>query len=173
MVPEPEDEAAAFTRPMNAAIDPSRPPRRRPGPRKSRGFPTGAPTRDRPPRPGIPPPPPADAAVVEFHPSREVPRERRTFPRVELFVNFVIQQVDEWGAVLQEELTVADNVGRGGARVMTTLAFGEGSVILLQEAGGGFATRAEVRGITQIQPGACRLHLRFIDREAPERLLRQ
>ena len=114
-----------------------------------------------------------DAPTVEFHPSREVPHDRRSFPRMELFVNFTIQQVDEWGAVLQEELTVADNVGRGGARVMTTLVFGEGSVILLQEAGGGFATRAEVRGITRIQPGTDRLHLRFVDREAPERLLRQ
>jgi hypothetical protein len=110
---------------------------------------------------------------VEFHPSREVPQDRRSCPRVELFVNFTIQQVDEWGAVLQEELTVADNVGKGGARVMTTLAFSEGSVILLQEAGGGFATRAEVRGITRVQPGTDRLHLRFVDREAPERLLRQ
>ena len=125
------------------------------------------------PRPGVPPPPLADAPAVEFHPSREVPQDRRSFPRVELFVNFTIQQVDEWGAVLQEELTVADNVGKGGARVMTTLGFSEGSVILLQEAGGGFATRAEVRGITRVQPGTDRLHLRFVDREAPERLLRQ
>ncbi len=110
---------------------------------------------------------------MEFHPSREVPQDRREGPRVELFVNFTIQQVDEWGAVLQEELTVADNVSRGGTRVMTTLRFQVGDVILLQEAGGGFATRAEVRGITQSHPAAERLHLQFIDREAPERLLRQ
>jgi hypothetical protein len=92
---------------------------------------------------------------------------------VEIFVNFTIQQVDEWGAVLQEELTVADNVGPGGARVMTTLDFQEGDVILLQEAGGGFATRAEVRAVTHVQPGTGRLHLRFIDRQAPQRILRQ
>jgi hypothetical protein len=92
---------------------------------------------------------------------------------MELFLNFTLQQVDEWGAVLQEELTVADNVSRGGARVMTTLPFRTGDVILLQEAGGGFATRAEVRGITQTQPSITRLHLKFLDREAPDRLLRQ
>ena len=125
------------------------------------------------PRPGVPPAPEPTAPTVEFHPSRDVPNERRDAPRMELFVNFTIQQVDEWGAVLQEELTVADNVGRGGARVMTTLRFQVGDVILLQEAGGGFATRAEVRGVTQTHPAAERLHLRFIDREAPERLLRQ
>ena len=125
------------------------------------------------PRPGMPPAPEPAAPSVEFHPSREVPDDRRGAPRVELFVNFTIQQVDEWGAVLQEELTVADNVSRGGARVMTTLRFPVGTVILLQEAGGGFATRAEVRGVTQTHPAAERLHLKFMDREAPERLLRQ
>ena len=92
---------------------------------------------------------------------------------MQLFVNFTIQQVDEWGAVLQEELTVADNVSRGGARMMTTLSFQVGDVLLVQEAGGGFATRAEVRGVTRAQPTIERLHLRFIDRQAPDRLLRQ
>jgi hypothetical protein len=125
------------------------------------------------PRPGIPPAPGVPGPPVEFRPSRDVPRDRRGTPRVEIFVNFTIQQVDEWGAVLQEELTVADNVGPGGARVMTTLDLQEGDVILLQEAGGGFATRAEVRGITSVQPATGRLHLRFIDRQAPERILRQ
>jgi hypothetical protein len=48
-----------------------------------------------------------------------------------------------------------------------------GDVIILQEAGGGFATRAEVRGITRSQPSIDRLHLRFVDRMAPERLFRQ
>jgi hypothetical protein len=124
-------------------------------------------------RPGMPPAPEPGTPAVEFHPSRDVPHDRRDTPRVELFVNFTIQQVDEWGAVLQEELTVADNVSRGGARVMTTLKFQVGDVILLQEAGGGFATRAEIRGLTQTHPAAERLHLQFMDREAPERLLRQ
>jgi hypothetical protein len=122
---------------------------------------------------GVPPPPLPGAPAPQFLPTEEVPRDRRGSPRVQLFVNFTIQLVDEWGAVLQEELTVADNVGRGGARVMTSLAFQVGDVILLQEAGGGFATRAEVRGISRIQPAIDRLHLCFLDRHAPERLLRQ
>jgi len=123
--------------------------------------------------PAVPPPPIPSAPRDKFVPSREVPQDRRQSPRVELFLNFTLQQVDEWGAVLQEELTVADNVGRGGARVMTTLPFRVGDVILLQEAGGGFATRAEVRGVTQTQPSITRLHLKFLDREAPHRLMRQ
>jgi hypothetical protein len=124
-------------------------------------------------RAGVPPAPLPGAPTPAFQPSRDVPSDRRGAPRVELFVNFTIQLVDEWGAVLQEELTVADNVSRGGARVMTSLGFQVGEILLLQEAGGGFATRAEVRAITRVQPTVDRLHLRFLDRRAPERLLRQ
>jgi hypothetical protein len=124
-------------------------------------------------RAGVPPAPVPGAPTPEFLPTQEVPSDRRGAPRVDLFVNFTIQLVDEWGAVLQEELTVADNVARGGARVMTSLGFQVGEILLLQEAGGGFATRAEVRGITKVQPTVDRLHLRFLDRQAPERLLRQ
>jgi hypothetical protein len=98
-------------------------------------------------------------------------RERRQHPRLNLFVNFTLQQVDEWGVVLQEELTVADNVSRGGAHVMTTLDFAVGDVILIQEAGGGFATRTEVRGLGKGPDGIGRLHLKFLDRLAPDRLL--
>jgi len=125
------------------------------------------------PRPATPPPPRPSVPSVEFVPTKDVPQDRRAHPRMDVFVNFTIQQVDEWGMVLQEELTVADNVSKGGARVMTTLGFAVGDVIILQEAGGGFATRAEVRAITRTQPSIDRLHLRFIDRLAPERLLRQ
>lgn len=126
-----------------------------------------------PPPAGTPTPAPPSPAG-SFVPSRPGrPEDRRRHPRMNIFLNFTLQQVDEWGAVLQEELTVADNVSRGGARVMTTLPFRVGDVILLQEAGGGFATRAEVRAITQSQPSIERLHLRFLDREAPDRLLRQ
>ncbi len=125
------------------------------------------------PRAGVPPAPVPGAPTPAFLPSREVPLDRRGAPRFELFVNFTLQLVDEWGAVLQEELTVADNVARGGARVMTSLSFRVGDVILLQEAGGGFATRAEVRGVTRVQTSIDRLHLRFVDRQAPDRLLRQ
>jgi hypothetical protein len=116
--------------------------------------------------------PPAPSATP-FQATSEVPQDRRSNRRSEVFVNFTIQLVDEWGVVLQEELTVADNLSRGGARVMTTLTFQVGDILLLQEAGGGFATRAEVRGISRAQPTIDRLHLSFLDRQAPDRMLRQ
>jgi hypothetical protein len=99
--------------------------------------------------------------------------ERRTQRRVDIFVNFTIQQVDEWGAVLQEELTVADNISKGGARVMTSLDFMKGDTIIVQEAGGGFATRAEIRDVRKGSDGIRRLHLKFLDRQTPERMLKQ
>jgi len=92
---------------------------------------------------------------------------------VDIFVNFTIQQVDEWGAVLQEELTVADNISKSGARVMTSLDFMKGDTIIVQEAGGGFATRAEIRDVRKGPDGIRRLHLKFLDRQTPERMLKQ
>jgi hypothetical protein len=115
----------------------------------------------------------APAGDGQFAPMPGVPKDRRTGARFDVFVNFTIQLVDEWGVVLQEELTVADNIGQGGARVMTALSFQVGDIVLLQEAGGGFATRAEVRNITRAQPTIERLHLRFLDRQPPDRMLRQ
>lgn len=105
-------------------------------------------------------------------PSPADPNERRAHPRFQMFLNFTIQQVDEWGAVLQEELTVAESLSKGGAKVKTSLGLVKGDVILLQEMESGFATRAEVRGVQTGPDGIARLHLKFLDRPAPERLLK-
>jgi len=116
-----------------------------------------------------PSPPPAGSEPAPA----ESGSERRQHRRVDIFVNFTLQQVDEWGAVLQEELTVADNISKGGARVMTSLGFMKGDIILLQEAGGGFATRAEIRDVRKGPDGIPRLHLKFLDRQTPDRMLKQ
>ena len=73
--------------------------------------------------------------------------------------------------MLQEELTVADNVSRGGARVMTTLSFQKGDVVLLRRRAAA-SRRAPRCAASQAQPTIERLHLQFIDRQAPDRLLR-
>jgi PilZ domain len=134
----------------------------------------------RQPPPGSPeplasptPPLPLPSASGEIHVDRMAPdlHDRRASARINLFVNFTLQQVDEWGTVLQEELTVADNLSRGGAHVMTSLEFAKNDVIQLEESGGGFATRAEVRGVKRGRDGIIRLHLRFLDGQTPDRLL--
>jgi hypothetical protein len=114
-----------------------------------------------PPEWDVPSPPPGAPAP-----------ERRSSARFHRLVDFTLQQVDEWGTVLQEELTVADNVAKGGAHVLTSLEFMKGDVVLLRQAGGDFDTRAEVRDVLTGEDGLRRLHLKFLDRQAPDGLLR-
>jgi len=96
---------------------------------------------------------------------------RRRFDRYDIFVNLMLQDMDEWGAVLKEELTVADNIGRGGARVMTAIAFAKGDVVFVQEIGGPFAARAAVRDRSIGRDRLHRLHLEFLDGRAPDHLI--
>ena len=55
---------------------------------------------------------------------------------------------------------------------MTSLPLGRGDVVLLQEVGGGFATRAEVVHGVCVEDGTRYLNVRFLDGRIPEALLR-
>lgn len=107
------------------------------------------------------------------HGSGELPpSERRVATRLDIFVNFVVRRVGTLGTVLQEERTIAENVGRGGARVLTTIsALTVGDIVHLEEVGGSFKTRAEVRGHYVGRDGIRRLNLRFVDSPAPDYLV--
>src|SRR5271169_37892 len=71
------------------------------------------------------------------------PKERRQFQRIEnLFVNLRLRSVIEGEG--REEKTFAENMGKGGARVMTTLRLAKGEIIEIEELSGGFKTRAEI-----------------------------
>ena len=88
--------------------------------------------------------------------------------RLDIFVNFIIRRVGTAGTVLQEERTIAENVGRGGARVMTSISsLAPGDIVHLEEVGGPFKTRAEVRGSYVGKDRIRRLNLRFLDSPAP------
>jgi serine/threonine protein kinase len=116
-----------------------------------------------PSAPAAPPPEPEPS-----HP----PPERRTTGRLEIFVNLMMRRVGTLGTVLQEERTIAENIGRGGARVLTTMSsLVPGDLIQLEEIGGGFKTRAEVRGAYVGKDNVRRLNLRFVDAQAPDRLV--
>jgi hypothetical protein len=124
-----------------------------------------------PPR-GRPTPAKADAAAPpEGAPAGWTGPERRRYRRESVSITFTLQQVDEWGTVLQEELARAEDLSPGGAKITTTLTLRRGDVLLMSEAGGGFVTRAEVREAFPATPGSLRLHLRFVDRELPDRML--
>lgn len=98
--------------------------------------------------------------------------ERRRVTRLDIFVNFVLRREGTLGTLLQEERTIAENVGRGGARVMTTMSsVSPGDVLYLEEVGGPYKTRAEVRGTYVGKDGIRRLNLHFLDNPAPDYLV--
>ena len=98
--------------------------------------------------------------------------DRRQSTRLDIFVNFVLRRVGTLGTVLQEERTIAENISRSGARVMTSMtSVGTGDVVVLQEIGG-FQTRAEVRNAYVGRDNIRRFNLRFLDGPAPDRLVK-
>ena len=121
-----------------------------------------------------------DAAPTGGHPvivpagegTGSTPTDRRRVTRLDIFVNFIIRRVGTAGTVLQEERTIAENVGRGGARVMTSISsLSPGDIVHLEEVGGPFKTRAEVRGSYVGKDRIRRLNLRFLDSPAPDYLV--
>lgn len=98
-------------------------------------------------------------------------KERRRWQRIDIFVNFKLRRLSPEGPGPQEERTVTENMSRGGARVLTTMAVDKGEVLMMEELDGPFRTRAEVRNIYIGPDGIPRLNLQFLDGEAPDRLL--
>jgi len=96
--------------------------------------------------------------------------ERRAAPRRDGIFFFVLKPRGQRGD-RQEEATVADNLGAGGARVMTTQFFAKDEVLEVEEAGGPFRTRASVRNAYIGDDAVWRLNLMFLDAETPARLL--
>lgn len=103
------------------------------------------------------------------HPAPE--RDRRRWPRLPSLQSFTLELQDEWGVVLKEELTVAVDISKGGACLRSAMDFRAGEVLLVQEAGGDFGTRATVHAVTGTPKDATLLHVEFLDRQAPGRLL--
>ena len=104
--------------------------------------------------------------------STDTPSDRRLVTRLDIPVNFILRRVGTLGTVLQEERTIAENCGRGGARVMTTMtSLLIGDIVHLEEVGGPFKTRANLRGSYVGRDGVRRLNLQFMDSPAPDYLV--
>jgi hypothetical protein len=97
-------------------------------------------------------------------------KERRQHSRLEIHVNIRLRRVNPQPGTPLEEITIAENIGRGGARVLTSLPVLRGEVVELEEVGGSFHTRAEIRNIFIGPDKIPRLNLRFLDRQAPDHL---
>jgi len=101
------------------------------------------------------------------------PAERRRSSRFEIPYNFKLRRLGTAGTVLQEERTVAENMGRGGARVFTTMeTIVPGDIVHLEHVDGPFKTRAEVRGSYVGKDRIRRLNLHVLDSPAPDYLVR-
>jgi hypothetical protein len=103
-------------------------------------------------------------AVPEGRPPVEGPSPRpgrREGRRFDIFVDFVVRRIGPRGEIRQEERTIAENVSRGGARILTTMPLSRGDTVHLEELGGPFESRAEVRGTYVGKDGLQRLNLKF------------
>ena len=76
------------------------------------------------------------------------------------------------GGVAQEERTIAENVKQREVEVKTTsLPVLKGAILTVEEVGGDFETRAEVRSILIGPDGSPRLRLFLLDDPVPDHLL--
>ncbi len=104
--------------------------------------------------------------------STEPESERRRDRRLDIHVNCWIRVVGEGNAIVEQEQTIAENISRGGVRVMTSLShLSVGDRVVFEEIGGPFRTRAEVRGNHMGPDHIQRLHLKFIDHAGPDHLV--
>ena len=95
--------------------------------------------------------------------------ERRVEPRVQLFLNLRLnRQADAEGPLAEQ--TVALNLSRRGAQVPTTLPVVKGEILSVEELGGDFRTRAEVKNVFVGEDKVPRLSLQFLDETLPDRL---
>jgi hypothetical protein len=76
------------------------------------------------------------------------PAERRRTPRLDILVNMHLRRLKEDGAGAREERTIAENIGKGGARVRSCLKVDAGEVLEVP-----------------------RLNLCFLDAQAPAHLV--
>ena len=113
---------------------------------------------------------PAGLYLLPNDPAPAKSRERRAHARLDVFVNVMLTRLNG-AAGPREERTIAENIGRGGARVLTSLAVAPGEVLLFHEVDGDFETRASIRSVYVGPDNIPRLNLQFVDRQAPDRLV--
>jgi hypothetical protein len=114
---------------------------------------------------------PASPAKTESEPEGRLDG-RRASDRFDIFVNFDLVHTDEWGTVLAEEPTVADNMSAGGARLMTSFRLHPGDLLVLREKGGSFETRARVVNSYVGTDRIRRIHVEFLDGRSPKHIVR-
>ena len=104
---------------------------------------------------------------------KPAPKERRKYLRLDVFMDLMLRRpsTESPATGAAQEQTVAENLCKRGARVMTSLSVTKGDVVMVEELGGSFRTRAEIRNVYVGKDNVSRLNLYFLDEEVPDRLV--
>jgi len=113
---------------------------------------------------------PAGLYLLPNDPPPARSRDRRLYARLEIFVNVRLTRRDDTPGP-HEERTIAENIGRCGARVLSALPVADGEILIFREVDGDFETRCEVCGRYVGPDNVPRLNLHFLDSQAPDRLV--
>ena len=97
----------------------------------------------------------------------ELPIYLRKQSRFHIPEELMLQKIDSSGEVLQEELTVTENISVGGAAVFTTIDTEVGSFFRVRSERFGVTILSIVRTKRIGNDGVTRLHLEFVDRLFP------
>ena len=98
--------------------------------------------------------------------------ERRSQSRLDIHMDVFLCRLDSAGAILHQERTLADNLSRRGARVMTSVPdLAVGDQVVLKEVSGDFTTPALVRHAFTGRDNIARVGLEFAGQTAPDRLV--
>lgn len=93
--------------------------------------------------------------------------ERRRVRRSDTSIRCRLVVMDEEDRITDHEVTFADNIGGGGARVRTGISgLQRGQLIDFEELGGAFKTRARVCGYSVGPDQLLRAHLKFVEPQA-------
>jgi tetratricopeptide (TPR) repeat protein len=98
--------------------------------------------------------------------------ERRRHNRLGITVNLILTKLGPEGRVVKQERTIADNISRGGARILTSIPdLALGDAVVVKELEGDFEARGVVRNLVKGPDSIPRVGIEFLDHAAPDRLV--
>lgn len=109
-------------------------------------------------------------AGIYLMPGDPEPEERRHHARFSVRLKIRVHTTFARPGMPEEELAVAEDIGKFGAKVRTSLPVGKGDQVMVEEVGGDYRTRAEIRNVSIGTDGHPRISLLFLDGPAPDRL---
>lgn len=97
--------------------------------------------------------------------------ERRRQRRFTIPLHFIVRHTARVSATATEDLAVAEDLSRGGARLAACFELRPGDLVSIRATDGSFETRAEVTHVALQTDGLVRLHVKFVEGHAPDHLV--